>query len=772
MASENDRPRAGSRAAAINGRRAAAWAGALRGDFFTAIRREISSAAHIEAEAARLAPWLPVVFGVGILLYFVAPHEPSLIAGSSACFFFALVAFFSRERPLAFALALALSVTAAGFAIGTLRGYRVAHPMLTKPTQTVVLTGFVEARDATDRSDRIVLRLTSASGRGVEHLTGRVRVSLRHGWAPAVGSHVEVKARLRPLLAPTYPGGYDYALGGYFARLGATGFVLGKAHEVAAPVEMPAEIKVYAFIERIRRDLTARILAAIPGETGAVGTALISGVRDQISADVNEAMRISGLYHVLSISGLHMAIVAGVIFAFIRGGLALIPGFALRYPIKKWTAFIALVGSFVYMVLAGADAPTLRSFIMIALVLIGVMIDRPAITLRTLSIAAFIVLILTPEAVLNPGFQMSFAATLALVSIYQMVAPQLLAAPPPKDRHATWRFSAGVGKWVLAGALTSLLAGLATTPYAAFHFHRLAPYGLIANVLAMPAISFVIMPMAVLGVLLIPFGYDALAWKAMGWGIDVMLAIARWVAALPGAEGRIPAFSAGALLLATAAFLLLAIPISRLKLLSAPLFAAALYLALHTPKPDIFIDAEAHTVAVRGADDKLTILDARQGRISAETWLAADGDTRKSRDVLDSGFRCDSAGCIARLYDGSIVAVATRPEAFADDCESAGIVVSSFDVPRLCKSPGIDRSMMETTGAVSLRRTNGEWEVKTVRSPNSDRPWYGRAKPADPDVFSRFKKTAAKNSGAEMPLAPAGDIPVPDALEGAENSDQ
>lgn len=383
MANKNERPRAGIRAAVLGGRRAAAWAGTLTGGFFPALRHWIEEALRAEADAARLAPWLPVVFGVGILLYFAAPHEPSLVAGSGACFFFALIAFFSRERPFAFAFSLALAVTAAGFAIGTLRGYRVTHPMLTKPTQTVVLAGFVEARDATDRSDRIILRLTSATGRGVEHLTGRVRVSLRHGWAPAVGSHVEVKARLRPLLPPTYPGGYDYALGGYFARLGATGFVLGKAHEVAAPVEIPTIIRVYAFIEKIRRGLTARILAAIPGETGAVGTALISGVRDQISADVNEAMRISGLYHVLSISGLHMAIVAGVIFAFIRGGLALIPGFALRYPIKKWTAFIALVGSFVYMVLAGADAPTLRSFIMIALVLLGVMIDRPGIMAQT-----------------------------------------------------------------------------------------------------------------------------------------------------------------------------------------------------------------------------------------------------------------------------------------------------------------------------------------------------------------------------------------------------
>jgi hypothetical protein len=182
---------------------------------------------------------------------------------------------------------------------------------------------------------------------------------------------------MRPLLAPTRPGGYDYALGGYFARLGATGFVLGYAKPVPPSVEMPTDIQLFTFIEKIRRALTTRILQAIPGETGAVGTALISGVRDQISPEVNEAMRNSGLYHVLSISGLHMAIVAGVIFAFIRGGLALIPGFALRYLIKKWTAFIALIGSYIYMTLAGADAPTLRSFIMISLVLLGVMLDRP-----------------------------------------------------------------------------------------------------------------------------------------------------------------------------------------------------------------------------------------------------------------------------------------------------------------------------------------------------------------------------------------------------------
>jgi competence protein ComEC len=505
---------------------------------------------------------------------------------------------------LAFVVSLALAMMAAGFAAGSLRGWWVAHPVLTRATQTVSLTGFVESRDATDRSDRIVLRITSASGRGAEQLSPRVRVALRRGTAPAVGSHVELKARMRPLLAPTRPGGYDYALGGYFARLGATGFVLGKVKAVPAAEAAPLPIRVYTLIEQARRALTARILAAIPGEAGAVATALISGIRDQISPSVNEAMRISGLYHVLSISGLHMAIVTGVIFAFIRGGLALIPGLALRYPIKKWTALIALIGAFAYMVLAGADAPTLRSFVMIALVLLGVMLDRPAITLRTLAIAAFVVLGLTPEALLNPGFQMSFAATLALVSIYQQIAPGILSAPP-RAGGPVWRLSASAGKWVLAGALTSLLAGLATTPYAAFHFQRLAPYGLIANVLAMPAISFVIMPMAVLGVALIPLGYDALAWKAMGWGIDVMLAIARRVAELPGAEGRISAFSVTALVLATLGLLLLAIPISRLKWLGVPLFAAALVVAVTTPKPDILIDPGAGPEAVGGGVGKL-----------------------------------------------------------------------------------------------------------------------------------------------------------------------
>jgi competence protein ComEC len=186
-----------------------------------------------------------------------------------------------------------------------------------------------------------------------------------------------------------------------------------------APTDIatPIGIRINARIDTMRRGLAERIRATLPGDTGGIAAALVTGIRDHISHDANEAMRISGLYHVISISGLHMALVAGVLFALIRGGLALVPRPRLRHPIKKYAALTALAGVTLYLLLSGAEVATQRSYIMIAIVLAGVLIDRPALTLRTLAAAVVVTLIISPEAVLNPGFQMSFAATLrSLVS--------------------------------------------------------------------------------------------------------------------------------------------------------------------------------------------------------------------------------------------------------------------------------------------------------------------------------------------------------------------
>jgi competence protein ComEC len=718
------------------------------GDALRSAAEWLRAALLAEADAGRLAPWLAVTFGAGILLYFAAPAQPSIYAPAVVLIVLGWSAWASRERPFAFGLALALLAVAAGFGAGTLRGALLDHSVLTRPTGTVTLKGFVEARDTTERSERVVLRVTAKTGYRVAEIPERVRIAFRRGVAPKVGSHVEVLARLGPLTGPVRPGGYDYARGSYFQGLGATGFALGSAKAAPTSEQVPMSLAARATVERMRRALASRIHALLPGETGAIAAALVTGIRDAISPETSEAMRVSGLYHMLSISGLHMALVSGALFFFIRGGLALVPRLALRYPIKKWAAIAALFGVSFYLMLSGAEVATQRSFIMIAIVLGGVLVDRPAISVRTLAAAAFGVLVLQPEAVLTPSFQMSFAATLALVALYERYIP-VMAIPPVPGSGAFAYFTERVLRWLVLGIATSFLAGLATAAYVAFHFHRVAPFSVLANLLAMPLISLVIMPFGLLAVLLLPFGYDIYAWKVMGAGIDGMLTVAHWVAAIPGADGRFAAFSTGALLLITLGILMLALPATRIRLAGLPLLVAGFFLAMTAPRPDVLVDAEGAIAAVRMGDGRLSILDARRARFAAESWLAADGDRRKASEELAQAFICDARGCMGRLADGTKIAVARRQEAFADDCRDAALVITSLEAPAACGAPMIDGRTLATTGAIALYRANGRWIAEPARAPEAERAWYGRSGRADPSALLRLEGKSPRRASAD-----------------------
>ena len=295
-------------------------------------------------------------------------------------------------------------------------------------------------------------------------------------------------------------------------------------------------------MQGLRDAIDARIRTTLEGDKRAIATALLTGRRDAISPPVNDAMFVSGLGHVLSISGYHMAVVAGVVFFAVRALLALIPALTVGYAIKKWSAAAALVAAAFYLLLSGAEVATQRSFFMTAVVLIAVMVDRRAMTFRTLAVAALIVLTVAPEALVHPSFQMSFAATLGLVALVQIGLPRLFATP---DHTATARVALWGGREIAMLLLASLVAGLATMPYAAFHFHRVTPYGVLANLAAMPVVSAVVMPAGLLGLVAMPFGFDRLFWAIMGVGIDWMIAVTQWVAALPGAVGRVPAFGIG-----------------------------------------------------------------------------------------------------------------------------------------------------------------------------------------------------------------------------------
>jgi competence protein ComEC len=684
------------------------------------LRKLFSEWALAEVAPGRLMPWLPVGFGFGIVGYFTADREPAWWAASALVVASVAVAILARRRPFGFPLALGFAAVAAGFATATLKTARIAHPVLQIPSASVQLTGFVEVREERERSDRVVVRVHSMQGRRLSEKPDRVRVAVRKGTAPDVGSFVALKAHLSPPLTPLRPGGYDFARDMYFQGIGASGFALGRINAIPAPVSPGLRLRFAARVDRMREAINNRIHAALPGDRGSIASALITGKRNAISAPVSDAFYISSLAHVLAISGYHMAVVAGIVFFFIRAGLALIPSFASRYQIKKWAAAGALLTAAFYLVLSGASISTQRAFIMIAILLVGVMVDRPTLTFRTLSVAAFGVLLLTPEAIVHPSFQMSFAATLALIAGYQYGLPW--RAKPDTSlgaRAALW------GGREIAGLIAvSLLAGFATTPYAAYHFHRVAPYGVLANLLAMPVVSVWVMPMGILGVLTLPFGFDAIFWQLMGQGIDWMIAVVLWVTSLPGAVGHIRAFGSGPLLIGTAGLLLLCLLRTPLRLSGAVLAIAASILAVTTPRPDILVSADGQTAALRGGDGRLSLLHTRRDTFALKEWLKADGDGRAPDDPsLHEGIQCDAVGCIGRLKDGRLVSIALSAEAFAEDCGRAAVVVSPREGPPACAAALIDRDLWRSHGAIALRWSGDRFEQSAGRPAGYDRPW-------------------------------------------------
>lgn len=429
-----------------------------------------------------------------------------------------------------------------------------------------------------------------------------------------------------------------------------------------------------------------------------------------------------------------MAVVAGVMFFALRALFALMPAFANRHPVKKWAALAALAAAAFYLLLSGAEVATQRSFIMIALVLVGVMVDRPTLTFRTLTVAAFGVLLFAPEAVVHPSFQMSFAATLALVAGYQQGLPWMSKGgdSPLAVKIALWG-----GREVVGLLLVSLLAGTATIPYIAYHFHRISPYGVIANLVAMPVASGWVMPAGILGVLTMPLGLDGLSWKLMGHGIDWMVAVARWVSGFPGAVGRMAAFGTGPLLLCSAGLVLLCLFKTPLRFIGALLIGCAIILMIRAPQPDVLIAGDGSAFAVRASDGRLAVIRSGSDPFAVREWLSADADARTPKDpTLGNGVRCDDAGCIARLRDGSLVAIAKTTEAFEEDCRRAALVVSAGDAPPGCAVPLVDRAVWRRSGAMTLRRVGERFEITPSRPAGYERPWAHTLTPAGPTLHA------------------------------------
>lgn len=680
-----------------------------------------------EAAQAQLLPWIAVAFGVGIVLYFAADREPVLAIIIPVAVLAGGVAFLAR-RSRVFSIAIIIAALFAGFAVATVRTAIVRHEVLTRPLYAS-LAGFVEIREERERTDRFVLRITHmedgrATARPNTAELARVRLSVKKGTAPPVGSFVELKASLNPPLTELRPGSYDFARDLYFHGIGATGLVRGSIKLARAPDDGGAWLHYAATLNALRDAIDGRIRQSLSGDSRAIASALLTGKRDAISTPVNDAMFISGLGHVLSISGYHMAVVAGIVFFAVRALLALFPALTTAFPIKKVAAAVALAAALFYLLLSGSEVATQRSFLMTAVVLLGVMVDRRAITFRTLAIAVLAVLILAPEAVVHPSFQMSFAATLGLVALVHRGFPSFAGSA---DSSSAARAALWGGREITALILASLIAGLATTPYAAFHFHRATPYGLISNLLAMPVVSAWVMPAGLLGLVAMPFGFDGVFWHLMDGGIAWMVTVSLWVASLPGSVGRIAAFGTGPLLLATAGILLLGLLKTSLRWSGAVVTGIATVWALGIHQPDILVASDGASIAARAADGRFRIVQTRKDAFIAREWLAADADGRQFGDAsVSEGTGCDTSGCAIGLGDNRYVTIAQRPDAFIDDCVRAIVIVTWRQPPPGCGATVIDRNALRGSGSLALWRTGEGLRITAARPPALNRPWAAR----------------------------------------------
>ncbi|MCK5711723.1 MAG: ComEC/Rec2 family competence protein, partial [Hyphomicrobiaceae bacterium] len=378
-----------------------------------------------------------------------------------------------------------------------------------------------------------------------------------------------------------------------------------------------------AAVERVRQAIGQRIMAVLPGQPGAIANALITGERGGISEETNAAFRASGLFHVLSISGLHMVIMSGSMFFLVRLCLAAVPALALRYPIKKWAAVAATVAAFAYLLISGASFATVRSVIMISIMFLAVVLDRPALALRNVVLAALVILILFPESLFNTGFQMSFAAVAGLVAFYEVIRHRGEGAFVPR------RPLTRLALFLVGIVLSTLVANAAVAPFAAYHFHQSQQYAVLANLIAIPLCNLIVMPAALVTLMAMPLGLEALPLWIMGLGIEGMTWVAARVGSLPGAVGRIPAMPTFAFLLMVAGGLWLVLWQTRWRLLGAALIAAGIALAPTLQRPDVLIARDGGLVAVRSDDQQLSAVGSRRPSFELIRWLEHDGDTRE-----------------------------------------------------------------------------------------------------------------------------------------------
>lgn len=677
----------------------------------TAWRRWLAQ--EIEAERALRSGFalLPIGMMIAIGLVFGAGWRPAVWLGPAI----GLASLGGSIAGAGWPFLRSVLLVPLGFALGLFASWvelTVTRTTLLSGDATVRIVGRVGLREQDDRGRyRYTIDLERTERPTLSRPPERVRVLVSSRHAPlSIGARYEGVVRLRPPAGPAFPGAYDFAFMPFFDGTGAFGYSLGPPE----PSEAAANLSFMEWIADLRLGMGERIRAVLPDERGAVTAALINGERAGIPDEIENALRATGLAHVLSISGFHMALVAGMVMVLVRSVLAAFPSIALRWQVRKIAALAALFVTGFYFLLAGDNAATERSFIMIAIMLGAVLVDRPALTLRNVAIAALLVMAISPHALMTATFQMSFAATAALIGAYGAYARWSRGSEEEGTSFRTLLL-------VIVGVfVSSMIAGAATAPYGIYHFQRVAPFGLLANVLATPIFSFWIMPLALASVCLMPFGLEYLALHPIGWGLDLVFWMAKSFAnTLPDyAVGQIGARS---LLCFTAALLLLSFCQSRLRWTALVPLVLGLALIPPTLRPELLVSEDAKDVAVVFEDGRVIHLQKRPNRFISKQWDRAFELNVARGKGRSPGFECVDKICRAQTRSGLRVAWTDQLERIGEVCDTADVAIVAR-APRMkaCRSGArlVTLRTLRETGALALERDDAGWRLAaSVPSP-------------------------------------------------------
>lgn len=678
----------------------------------------------LEAHPFERGLWLVVAFAAGIVAWVALPGRAQwtafLLCGFGVALLAAILVDQARLGRLQLAIIGVVVMSCGGLTTIWMKSELAGQPGIAGPRVVWLHGRVVERRDELAKARvRLVLRAP------VDDFAAPVRVRLN---LPAEddeprareGSIVRLRARLMPPAPPMLPGGYDFARTAWFSGIAATGSVL-------SPVEVLRESDRSTTLRGMQATLAGHVRSMLKGSPGNIAAALASGDRGAIAPSDDDAMRDAGLTHLLSISGLHVSALVGAVYWLFARVLALVPWIALRIRVPIAAALAGALAGIAYTLLTGSEVPTVRSCIGALLVLGALALGRDPLSLRLVAVGGLLVMLFWPEAVVSPSFQMSFSAVIAIIAFH--------SAAPIKS------FMAGDHYGPMGRSLRSLILLLATglvieaalMPIGLFHFHRAGVYGALANVIAIPLTTFITMPLMGMALLLDLVGIGAPAWWLVGQSLELLLAIAHFVAARPGAVTMLPSVAPWSFGLFVAGMLWLALWSGRIRLWGVPPAAAAVGMMVMAPTPDILITGDGHHVGITGEGNDLLVLRAGRGDYMRDSLLELAGLEGELR-TLDNwpAATCSSDFCtIALVRDGRrFILLMARSREYIDDmdiaaaCERADIVIADRRLPHSCRPRMLkaDRSFLARTGGIAINLASGQ--VRTVAETQGQQGWY------------------------------------------------